>query len=94
MGGPTPGRLPYDRWVRALDPQRNQQELHPARVNTKKLFFTGSACWLVALAVVGALHLVGRSLDGRLALMCLTGLVLGVLGSVWAHAIQREQPDL
>lgn len=88
-----PGPL-YDRCVRALDPQHTPQELQPARVNTKKLFFTGSACWLVALAVIGALHLAGRSLDGRLALMCLTGLALGVLGYVWAHAIQREQPDL
>jgi hypothetical protein len=80
--------------VRALDPHHTRQELQPARVNAKKLFFTGSACWLAALTVVGALHLLGRPLDGRLALMCLTGLLLGALGYVWAHATQREQPDL
>lgn len=85
---------PYDRFVRALDPQHTPQELQPARVNAKKLFFTGSAFWVVALIAVGALHLAGRSLDGRVALMCVTGLVLGALGYVWAHAIQREQPDL
>ena len=93
MAGVTPVAF-YDHGVRALDPHQTPQELHPARVNTKKLFFTGAACWLVALAVVGVLHLSGRSLDGRLPLMCVTGLVLGVVGYVWAHAIQREQPDL
>jgi hypothetical protein len=63
-------------------------------VNTKRLFFTGAACWSVALAAVGVLHLAGRSLDGRLALMCLAGLALGALGYLWAHAVQKEQPDL
>jgi len=80
--------------VRALDPHHHPQELRPARVNTKRLFFTGVACWLVALVAVGVLHLAGRPLDGRLALMCVAGLVLGILGYVWAHAVQKEQPDL
>lgn len=48
----------------------------------------------MGLAVLGVLHLSGRTLDGRLALMCLVGLALGVLGYLWAHAIQREQPEL
>lgn len=84
----------YDQSVRALDPHQTPQELRPARVNTKKLFFTGSACWLLVLAALGVAQMAGRSLDGRLALMCVTGLVLGTIGYVWAHAIQKEQPEL
>jgi len=80
--------------VRAFDPQHTPQELRPARVNAKKLFFTGSLGWAVALVVVGVMHLADRSPDGRLALVCLVGVVLGGVGYVWAHAVQREQPDL
>lgn len=85
---------PYDRTVRAFDPQHRPQELQPARVNIKKLFLVGTICWLVALAALGVLTLAGRSLDGRLALMCAVGLALGAIGYVWSHAIQEEQPDL
>lgn len=84
----------YDQTVRALDPQHTPQELSPAHVNTKKLFLTGSVCWLVALAALGVMYLAGRSLDGRLPLMCLVGLLLGCVGYVWTHAVQKEQPDL
>lgn len=80
--------------MRAFDPEHRPQELRPARVNIKKLFLVGSLCWLVALATLGALALAGRSLDGRLALMCAVGLLLGAIGYVWSHAVQEEQPDL
>lgn len=80
--------------MRAFDTDHRPQELKPARVNTKKLFLTGTACWLAALATIGVLYLSGRSLDGRLALMCLAGLVLGAAGYAWSHAIQRRQPEL
>lgn len=80
--------------MRAFDPQHTPQELRPAHVNTKRLFFTGSLCWLVALVALGVMHLAGRSPDGRLALVCLVGIVLGGAGYVWAHAIQKEQPEL
>ena len=85
---------PYDQTVRAFDPEHRPQELRPARVNIKKLFLTGSVCWLVALIALGVLALAGRSLDGRLALMCVVGLLLGGIGYVWSHAVQEEQPDL
>lgn len=80
--------------MRAFDPQHRPQELRPARVNIKKLFLTGSVCWLIALAALGALWLAGRSLDGRLVLMCAVGLVLGAIGYLWSHAVQQDQPDL
>lgn len=80
--------------MRALDPEKTPQELRPARVNTKKLFFTGSAIWVLAFIAVGIAHLTGHHPDGRLAIMCLTGIALGGLGYVWAHAVQVEQPDL
>lgn len=79
--------------MRAFDPQHAPQELRPAEVNTKALFLTGTALWTLALLVVCVLHLVGRPLDGRLALMCLAGLLLGAAGYAWAHLIQkRERP--
>ncbi len=80
--------------MRAFDPQHTPQELHPARVNTTKLFLTGTVGWIVALAVVGILQLAGRTPDTRLVPMCLVGLALGAMGWAWAHTIQKEQPDL
>lgn len=76
--------------MRAFDTERNPQELEPARVNTKRLFIVGSACWLVALAAVGILSLSGRTVDGRLVPLCLVGIGLGAAGYVWSQWMDRR----
>jgi hypothetical protein len=78
---------PYDRRVRAFDPERVPQELEPARVNAKAIFVAGTVGWLVALLAVGVLHLLGQHPDGRIALMSAAGLGLGALGYGWAHLV-------
>lgn len=83
----------YDRPVRAFDPQHTPQELRPARVNTKALFLVGSVGWLVAMLVVVALLASGRTLDERLVPLCVCGLALGLVGTLWAHG-QRKRGEM
>ena len=75
----------YDRGVRRLDPLQTHQELAPARVNMNALFTLGTIAWLAGLAVLGILHLLGTSVNGGYALICVVGIVFGGFGFWWAH---------
>ncbi|UFU07284.1 DUF2530 domain-containing protein [Ruania halotolerans] len=64
-----------------------RRELRPARVNAKALFAVGNCAWLLGLVILGVLHLREHSPDGRYALVCLAGIVLGAVGYWWAHKV-------
>ncbi|WP_169579592.1 DUF2530 domain-containing protein [Ruania albidiflava] len=68
-------------------PHPSPPELKPARVNVKALFLAGTIAWLLGLLGVGVAFLAGRSPDPRLALVCVAGIVLGMIGYWWVHVV-------
>lgn len=80
----------YDRGVRRFDPEQTPQELKPAKVPTALVFSLGTLVWLAVLAVQSVRHLIGHSVDGRVAVICLVGAGLGVLGIFWGRAHSRR----
>ncbi|WP_454083817.1 DUF2530 domain-containing protein [Georgenia sp. Marseille-Q6866] len=70
-------------------PETRSQDLPPMRVNTVTMFLGGTVVWVVALVVVLVLEVTGRELDGVRAI-CLTGIVVGLLGMLWGASMQRR----
>ena len=83
--GPLALKARYDRCVPDAHP--TPPELKPARVNVKALFLAGTIAWVLGLLGVGVASLAGRSPDGRLALVCVAGIVLGAIGYWWVHVV-------
>src|SRR5699024_1726697 len=81
----------YDRSV--TDSHPTPPELRPARVNVKALFLAGTIAWLAGLLGVGVAFLADRSPDSRLALVCVAGVVLGVIGYWWVHVVHLVDHD-
>lgn len=59
------------------------------RVNTVTMFLGGTVAWAVGLAVVLVLQATGRDVDGMVPI-CLTGIVVGLLGMLWGASRQRR----
>lgn len=59
------------------------------RVNTVTMFLGGTVVWVVGLVVVLVLQSTGRHLDGVVPI-CLTGIVVGLLGMLWGAGQQRR----
>lgn len=73
--------------------------LHPRRtppppldVDLGRVMATGTALWVVACAVLGALHLVDV-VPLRWVAVCAAGAVLGVVGVLWARRNGRLSAD-
>ncbi len=49
------------------------------------VFRIGLILWILALIVLGVLHLTGTSVPGRYALISVAGIILGAFGYWWAH---------
>lgn len=58
--------------------------LEPVHLDLRRVFWTGTAVWAVALAVASVLVLTGH-LQGRAVGVCATGVALGLMGVVWAR---------
>ncbi|MBD8062441.1 DUF2530 domain-containing protein [Oceanitalea stevensii] len=70
-------------------PETRSQDLPPMRVNTVTMFLVGTIAWAVGLVVVLVLEATGRELDGVVP-VCLTGIVVGLLGMLWGASQQRR----
>lgn len=70
-------------------PETRSQDLPPMRVNTVTMFLVGTVAWVVGLVVVLVLEATGRELDGGVRI-CLTGIVVGLLGMLWGASMQRR----
>jgi len=70
---------------RLLEPSR----LEPLDVDLRKVLLVGIGCWLVALATVGALELLGHT-TGRAAWVCVAGVALGGWGLLWERGRRRR----
>lgn len=57
--------------------------LEPVHLDLRRVFWTGTAIWAVALAVAALLVLTDR-LPARAVGVCATGVALGLIGVVWA----------
>ena len=58
--------------------------LRPVEIDLRRVFWAGVVMWTVAGAVAGALALEGR-VGGRTFVICVVGLVLGLLGVLWSR---------
>ena len=70
-------------------PETRSQDLPPMRVNTVTMFLVGTIACAVGLVVVLVLEATGRELDGVVP-VCLTGIVVGLLGMLWGASQQRR----
>lgn len=79
--------------MRRFDPEQTPQELKPAKVPTALVFALGTMVWLVVLAVQSVRHIIGHTVDGRVAVICLVGAGLGVVGILWGRAHTRRMNE-
>lgn len=62
-------------------------------VNARTIVHIGNTLWLLGLAILGAMHLLGISVNGQLVWVCVAGLSIGALGYWWAHFIRLIDDD-
>lgn len=70
-------------------PETRSEDLPPMRVNTVTMFLVGTVAWVLGLVVVLLLRARGHDLGGEVRI-CLTGIVVGLLGMLWGAGQQRR----
>mgnify|MGYP002468852331 CR=1 FL=1 len=68
-----------------IDPAVRKPAPKPVRVDLRKVFAIGTGLWIVALIVVLILLAVGYSVM-PLVIMCVAGVIIGLLLLVWEYA--------
>lgn len=67
-----------------IDPAVRKPAPKPVRVDLRKVFAIGTGLWIVALIVVLILLAVGYSVM-PLVIMCVAGVIIGLLLLVWEY---------
>ncbi|MBT1167215.1 DUF2530 domain-containing protein [Bifidobacterium simiarum] len=67
-----------------LDPNARKPGPKPAQVDLHKVFFIGTAIWLLLGIICLALVIAGRHMVSALV-VCIAGMIIGILLLVWEH---------